>query len=49
MSLYLLYKIVRRDLSYWIRLEGIMNVVGSVLERAIVKILVDFTGVLQFR
>ena len=49
MGLYFTYKILRRDLWHWVPLEGASSVVESVLERLIVKVLVDFTGVIQFR
>jgi hypothetical protein len=49
MSLYLIYKILRCDLWHWIPLEGATDVVSSVIERLVVKVLVDFTGILQFR
>jgi hypothetical protein len=49
MSLYFVYKLLRRDLWHWVALEGAASVVESVLERLIVKVLVDFTGVIQFR
>jgi hypothetical protein len=49
MGLYFVYKILRRDLWHWIPLEGAASVVESVLERLVVKVLVDFTGVIQFR
>ncbi|GMI24816.1 hypothetical protein TeGR_g13144, partial [Tetraparma gracilis] len=49
MGLYFMYKLLRRDLWHWIALEGAASVVESVLERLIVKVLVDFTGVIQFR
>jgi hypothetical protein len=49
MGLYFVYKILRGDLWHWIPLEGAGSVVESVLERLIVKVLVDFTGVIQFR
>jgi hypothetical protein len=49
MGLYFLYKIYRRDLWHWIPLEGAACVVESVLERFVVKVLVDYTGVIQFR
>jgi hypothetical protein len=49
MGLYFMYKILRRDFWHWVPLEGAANVVGSAAERLVVKILVDFTGVLQFR
>ncbi|GMI42982.1 hypothetical protein TeGR_g4188 [Tetraparma gracilis] len=49
MGLYVTYKILRRDFWHWIPLEGAASVVESVLERLLVKVLVDFTGVIQFR
>ncbi|GMI19237.1 hypothetical protein TeGR_g13668, partial [Tetraparma gracilis] len=49
MGLYFVYKILRRDLWHWVALEGAASVVESVLERFVVKVLVDFTGVVQFR
>ena len=49
MGLYFMYKILRGDLWHWIPLEGAAGVVESVLERLVVKVLVDFTGVIQFR
>jgi hypothetical protein len=49
MCLYFMYKILRCDLWHWIPLEGTARVVESVLERLVVKVLVDFTGVVQFR
>jgi hypothetical protein len=47
--LYFVYKILRRDLWHWVPLQGAASVVESVLERLVVKVLVDFTGVIQFR
>jgi hypothetical protein len=49
MGLYFMYKILRRDLWHWMPLEGSAGVLESVLERLVVKDLVDFTGVIQFR
>jgi hypothetical protein len=49
MGLYFMYKILRGDLWHWIPLEGAAGVVESVLERLLVKVVVDFTGVIQFR
>ena len=49
MGLYFMYKILRRDLWHWIALEGAASVVESAVERIMVKVLVDFTGVIQFR
>ncbi|GMI28241.1 hypothetical protein TeGR_g4461, partial [Tetraparma gracilis] len=48
-SLYFTYKILRGDLWHWVPLEGAASIVQSVLERLVVKVLVDFTGVIQFR
>jgi hypothetical protein len=48
-TLYFIYKALRRDLWHWMPLQGAAIVVHSVVERLIVKVLVDFTGVLQFR
>jgi hypothetical protein len=49
MGLYFMYKILRRDLWHWLPFKGWTSVVESVLERLVVKILADFTGVIQFR
>ena len=49
MGLYFAYKLLRRDLWHWIALEGAASVVESVLERLVVKVLVDFTGIIQLR
>ena len=40
---YLLYKLLRRDFYYWLRLEGVLSVIISLLERTVVKVIVDFT------
>jgi hypothetical protein len=49
MTLYFIYKACRRDFWHWVPLEGAQCVLETVVERAMVKILVDFTGVVQFR
>ena len=49
MGLYFVYKILRCDLWHWIPLEGAASVVESIIERFIAKVMVDFTGVIQFR
>ena len=49
MGLYFLYKILRRDLWHWVPLEGALSVAESVVERFLVKVIVDYTGVIQFR
>ena len=40
---YLLYKLLRRDFYYWPRLEGMLSVIISLLQRTVVKVIVDFT------
>jgi len=40
---YLLYKLLRRDLYYWVRVEGMLSVIMSLLERTVVKVIADFT------
>jgi hypothetical protein len=49
MGLYFTYKLLRRDFLHWIPLEGALSVVESVVARFLVKVLVDYTGVIQFR
>ena len=49
MGLYFMYKILRRDFWHWAPLVGAANVVWSILNRLIVKVLVGHTGVIQFR
>jgi hypothetical protein len=49
MSVYFVYKAIRSDLWHWVPLEGWMSVLETIIERVIVKVLVDFTGVIQFR
>jgi hypothetical protein len=49
MGLYFMYKLLRRDAWHWVPLEGAASVLQSFLLRFFVKILVDFTGVIQFR
>jgi len=45
-GLYLVFKIIRQDFHYWI--PG-APLVGSFLERIIVKVVADFTGCIHFR
>ena len=49
MVFYLAYKIVRRDFMYWIQAEGVMDFIFSLISRVTVKVIVDFSGCLQFR
>ena len=47
--LYLLYKLARRDFLYWPPIYGPFGVIVSIVTIVLVKIVVDFTGVHQFR
>jgi len=49
MALYLLQKVLRGDLHYWLPFDGALGMFMSLLLRAIVKVLSDFTGVVHFR
>jgi hypothetical protein len=48
-ALYLGYRALRNDLWHWSPLEGTMNVIMAFLERSVVKVIVDFSGLVQFR
>ena len=49
MMLYLAWKVLRKDFMYWVRVEGLLGVIVSFVERIIIKVIVDFSGCLQFR
>jgi hypothetical protein len=49
LGLYLLVKILRGDFWYWVPLGGNLEIVTSTLFRVIIKIIVDFTSMVQFR
>ena len=49
MFFYFLVKIARRDFLYWLPIEGAAGVVASLIQRMIVKVIVDFSGCMQFR
>ncbi|GMH72745.1 hypothetical protein TL16_g05998 [Triparma laevis f. inornata] len=49
MSVFLLVKWLRNDLSLWIRVEGFTRPFVTVLVRIACKILTDFTGIVQLR
>ena len=49
MLLYLAWKGLRRDFMYWVRVEGVLGIIISFIERVMVKVIVDFSGCLQFR
>ncbi|GMI13543.1 hypothetical protein TrLO_g6791 [Triparma laevis f. longispina] len=48
-ALYMGQKFIRRDYTYWVPIEGILSLVFSFFCRFIVKLVVDFTGIVQFR
>jgi hypothetical protein len=48
-ALYILYKLLRRDFTHWIPLPVPLDLVSSMLFRTIIKIVVDYTGVVHFR
>jgi hypothetical protein len=49
LGFYLLVKILRGDFWYWIPLGGNIEIVTSILFRVIVKVIIDFTSIAQFR
>ena len=49
MMVYLLWKALRQDLLYWIKVDGLLGAFGSFLVRVLVKVIADFSGCLQFR
>ena len=49
MGVFLLYRACRRDLHYWLPVEGKTGWFASILARVFVKIVVDFTGCIHFR
>ena len=49
MTLYFIFKILRGDLRYWIRLDGLLGWLGTVMIRFVIKTIVDFTLIVQYR
>ena len=49
MGLYILQKIMRGDFHYWFPFDGALELFVSFLMRFIVKVITDFTGIVQFR
>jgi len=49
MGVYLLYRACRRDLHYWVPLEGKTGWFVSICMRVVGKVFVDFTGCIHFR
>ena len=48
-GLYLLYKLVRGDLRYWLTLRGAISWIATFITRIVSKIIVDFTLLVHFR
>jgi hypothetical protein len=49
LGLYLLVKIVRGDFWYWIPAGGTTEILNSIVCRLLVKVVTDFTSIVQFR
>ena len=49
MFVFFVFKILRDDLRYWMKLDGLISWVLSFVMRAFAKVLVDFTSIVQFR
>jgi hypothetical protein len=47
--LYLLVKVLRGDFWYWIPAGGNVEIVSSIVARVLVKVVTDFTSIVQFR
>jgi hypothetical protein len=49
MGLYLFQKVTRGDFLYWMPVDGFLGLIVSVLFRVFVKVITDYTGIVQFR
>jgi hypothetical protein len=49
LGLYLIVKVLRGDFWYWLSVGGNAEIVSSIVSRVLVKVLVDFTSIVQFR
>ena len=49
LGLYFVYKILRRDILYWMPLDGALGVVMMLIMRSLVFLVNDFTATLQLR
>ena len=49
MLFYLSWKVIKGDFMYWIPIDGPLGVICSFINRVVVKVIVDFSGCLQFR
>jgi len=48
-GVFLVFKVVRKDFWYWLRVEGIAGFITAVCVRVLGKIIADFTGCLHLR
>ena len=49
MAVYLGFKVLRGDFTYWVPVSGFMGFLASLLTRTGVKTITDYTGLLHFR
>ena len=49
LGLFLLVKLLRGDFWYWVAFGGKLEILASFLSRTMVKVIVDFTSIVQFR
>jgi hypothetical protein len=49
LGLYLLVKVLRGDFWYWVPAGGNLEIVSSIVGRVLVKVVTDFTSIVQFR
>jgi len=49
LGLYLAVKMLRGDFWYWVPLGGNAEIVSSIVARILVKVITDFTSIVQFR
>ena len=49
MIIFLVWKILRRDFFYWVRIEGPLAFLLAFFNRILIKIIVDFSGCLHMR
>ena len=48
-AVFFIYKKLRRDLTYFVPLEGAVKYVTAFVARVVAKVLVDYTGLMIFR
>ena len=49
MGLFFFQKLVKRDFIVWVPSHGVLTIVFSVIHRSIIKVLVDYTGIVHLR